>query len=279
MNPRTPKRNCGIEILAALSKGSFFDIDTLQKMIEPTIQKKNLRQALGILRKKGLVDMLVGDHRTFFYQLSQSDRVRNEVASKIGVHSSELVMPLFRRQDRYHNQWCDYWAARLKDAFPDVEIVREHTIGGHQLAKELLLANDSNDDLLPDVLVVFPKTDTTERVAIAFEIERTRKSDKRILRKFKKYLNETRIDGLVYVCDSGRLSETIRTLYETKLLAKAHRVAHYKEHFFLLSSALSASPDPMATFQNVNRKPVSLVDWCNTLRSTKLRFRRETQFG
>jgi hypothetical protein len=272
------RRKCADEIRRALKDCSPTTIDMLHQLIKPQIPKKNLRQALGILRRKGEVDMLVGSHQTFYYQFSQALPVRKKLAKDLNCDPNDLIQPLLRRQDWFHNQWCQLWSGIIKQAFPDVQIIREHDIGSNEIAREVLLVNERDIDLLPDFLVMFPQTEKSEAVSIAFEIERTRKSDKRILRKFRKYLNETKIDGLIYICDSGRLSETIRMLYQEKLLANAYRVKHYGDHFFLFSDSMSAGSQPLNRFFNAKAEAVSLDHWCNRLLATKRNLRRDAQF-
>jgi hypothetical protein len=177
-----------------------------------------------------------------------------------------------------HNQWCEYWALLIKRQFPQAEIVREHTINSHEIAKRILQLQQRDFDLMPDFLLIFPKTETNEATHIAFEIERTRKSDERILRKFKKYLNGTKTDGLIYICDSGRLSETIRLLYQTKLLASSHRVKHYGDHFFLFSDSLDGGGPSLPRLFNSNATTVSFHNWCGYLLSTKWTKRRDENF-
>lgn len=259
MSDTIRRRQIAPHILNLLKDHSPLTLEMLQKMMEPPVQKKNLQQAMYILRRKGLVDMVIGGRKTFFYQLHQ-DR------------------PLLRRQDWIHNEWCEFWSLIIQRAFPEIEIVREHEIDSHDLAKSILLQKGHALDLVPDLLLIFPKTATHEKVSIAFEIERTRKSKHRIQQKLKTYIYETHVDGLIYVCDSGRLSETIRLLYQQKTLEKAHKKRGYVDNFFLFSDSMSAGETPLASFYNANAQPTSLIHWCHQLRSTKQTLRRDAQF-
>ena len=167
----------------------------------------------------------------------------------------------------------------LKRLFPESKIIHEDTIGSNQLAQDILHLKGRDFDLMPDFLRILPKTETTEMTSIAFEIERTRKSDKRLMLKFEKYLNRTKIDGLIYICDSGRLSESIRLLYQNKLLAKDHRVKHYGNHFFLFSDSMAGGGPNLDRLMNANAEPVQLEMWCHTLQNTKWTLRRDTEFA
>ena len=278
MSDTIRKRQVASEVLTLLRDHSPLTLDMLYRMTIPPIQKKNLRQAVGIMKRKGLVDMVVGDQRTFYYQLHNALPVRNKVALKLKDTETKKARPLLRRRDWIHNEWCEFWLLIIKRAFPDVEIIREHDIDSHNTAKSILQQNGKALDLMPDFLMIFPKTSTQEKVSLAFEVERTRKSNERILQKLKTYIYETHVDGLIYVCDSGRLSETIRLLYQKKTLEKAHKKRGYADNFFLFSNSMSAGASPLASFYNANGQPTSLINWCNKLRTTKQTLRRDAHF-
>lgn len=270
------RRRCADEIQRALKDLGPATIEMVERVTG--IGKKDLRQSMALLRKRGLVDMLVGDERTFYYQLNQSLAARTNVARNLKCSESELIKPMLRRQDRYHNQWCEYWSLLIKRAFSNVVVIRDYSIEANEIAREVLLLDEMDYELLPDLLVIFTGEDQ-RRTVVALEIERTRKSNKRLLRKFRRYLEETQIDGLVYVCDSGRLAETLRALYESQLLGRAERVKHYAESFFLFSHSLTALSTPLESFLNVNAQQVSLIDWCGTLKTKSRLLRRNSDFA
>lgn len=272
------KPSLGKQLLLLLKEHGPVSIELLHRMTEPPAEKKNLRQSLGILKKKGLIESVSFDPQTTFYHLAQSQPSRNETAGILNLNPNELVQPLLRKQDWIHNQWTEYWIHSIKRLFPEGEFVRENTIGSSEISKRILQLQNRDFDLMPDFLMLFPKTESTDSTSIAFEIERTRKSDKRILRKFRKYLNGTKIDGLIYICDSGRLSETIRLLYQTKLLDQAHRVKHYGDHFFLFSDSLAGGGPQLNRLLNAKGAPVQFNNWCQLLRTTKWTQRRDLAF-
>jgi hypothetical protein len=272
------KPSISFQVLTLLKEHGPVSIELLHQMTEPPAEKKNLRQSLGLLKKKGLIESVSFNPQTTFYHLAQSYPSRNETAGILGLEAKELVQPLLRKQDWIHNQWTEYWIHSIRRLFPEGEFVRENTIGSHEISNRVLQLQTRDFDLMPDFLLIFPKTETSEATYIAFEIERTRKSDQRIVRKFKKYLNGTKIDGLIYICDSGRLSETIRLLYQTKLVAQAHRVKHYGDHFFLFSDSLDGGGPKLNRLLNANGNPIQLKNWCKLLRSTKWTQRRDLAF-
>jgi hypothetical protein len=252
----------------------------LQRMTEPSIPKRSLRQSLGILRKNGLIEMVVTDIQTVFYQLHQSRPTRAAVARKIGDDGLPAKpLRFLRRQDWLHNGWCEFWAFTIKHFAPDAEIVREHDVNSSEIASRVLRHDGTDLDLTPDLLLIFPALEPAQhKVSIALEIERTRKTDARIQRKLKKYIYETHLDGLIYICDSGRLSETIRLLYQEKTIERAHKKRGYANNFFLFSDSMAAGSNPLATFRNASGEPAELDRWIRLLRTTKPTLRRDVQF-
>lgn len=276
----TAQKRLGKQVLQLLVDYSPLTIEMIGRMIEPHPRKKSLRKAVGNLRKRELVDMVVGNGKTFFYQLHQSRPNRDAVEARLGSSQSIMEQPLLRKQDWFHNEWCDFWTLIVKRAFPEVQIVREHDVDSHKIAQSVLRHNGDDADLVPDLLLIFPPGEYGQpKVSVALEVERTRKKKSRIERKLKKYIYETHLDGLIYICDSGRLSETIRQLYERKTLERAHKKSGYLNNFFLFSDSMSAGPNPLESFYNAAGQPTSLYDWIDTLRSSKTTLRRDANFN
>lgn len=261
------KPSLAFQVMSLLKDHGPSTIDFLHRLTEPQAPKRNLRQSLGILKEKGLVESASLDPQKTFYYLSQSYVSREEIAEHLHTTESDLIQPLLRKQDWFHNQWCEYWIHLIKKQFPDAKIIRERNIVESEHAKETLLIDARDHELMPDFLFSLPKNGCeTWAPNIAFEIERTRKSDKRLVRKLKKYFTETRIDGLIYVCDSGRLSETIRALYEEKLVGKrVTRVSHYENYFLLLSDCLAGGGPELPRLFNIKGERISFSNWCNFL--------------
>lgn len=271
-----PKRGSGL--LQLIRDHGPVSIDILQRMAQPQMSKKNIRKSLGILRQKNLIELLNLNSQTTYYQIAQSEISRKQVAEILQCRADEITRPLLRKQDWLHNQWSEYWIFLIKRLIPEAEIVRERTIGCNEIAKRILRLKERDFDLMPDFLLMLPKEASCEPTYIAFEIERTRKSNERIMRKFKKYMEGTKIDGLIYICDSGRLSETIRMLYQSKLVTQSKRIKHYADHFFLFSDSMDGGGLNLNRLFNAKAESVSFVDWCVQLRTTKWTLRRDTQF-
>lgn len=272
------KPSLSYQILSLLKEHGPVSIELLHRMTEPPSPKKNLRQSLLILRKKGLINQVNINSQMTFYHLSQSKDDRENIADRLNVSSEGIKQPLLRKQDWIHNQWCEYWVYFMKSMFPEAKVIRENSIHANDVAQRVLQLKARDFDLMPDFLIRFDKAETTESIHIAFEIERTRKSNKRLLRKMRKYLNGTKVDGLIYICDSGRLSETIRLLYLNRLVAQAHRVKHYGDNFFLFSDSFVGRDSKADRLFNAKGDPVELKNWITILRNTKWTRRRDDGF-
>lgn len=270
---KQPKR--GKDVLRIVSDHGPLSIELLHRMITPQMSKKALRKSLQVLRKKNLIESAQSSTQSTFYMTAQGLRSRTQAAHELNCEPSDLKQSLLRRQDWFHNQWCEYWILNLKRQLPESKVIRESEIGSNQVAMNVLQINTRDFDLRPDFLIMLPKSEDTNAVHLAFEIERTRKSDERLIRKLRKYLDGTHIDGLIYICDSGRLSETIRLLYTNRLVAHSQRQKRFGENFFLFSDSLDGGGPQLPRLFNSSGKLTSFENWCGYLESTKWTKRRD----
>ncbi len=272
-------REKGKAVLELLKVHGPLSIELIFRMLSPSMKKKKLRRCLASLRANGTIECRWVSQTKIFYQLSQALPNRNRTAELLKCAPDELHQPTLSRQDWIHNEWSEYWIKLLCSLFPEADVIRERDISNSATAKRILLVNDFEFELLPDFMLLFPKSESGAPTAIAVEIERTRKSNSRIIQKLGKYANKTQIDGLIYVCDSGRLSETIRTLYSDKWSDNAFRIKHYSDSFFLFSDAINSCDEPLDRIFNAKAEKVSIVDWCGQLRKTKPTLRRNAHFA
>lgn len=261
-----------------LKKHGPLSLDSLLQMTSPPLRKKKLYRCLGNLAKKSLIEVSNSDYRKRFYSIPQSLKKRLGVSQVIDCNPDDLLQRKFRRQDWLHNDLCSLWIHNLTNLFPEAEVIREHQVINHSIGAEILGAKGTKDDLLPDILLVFPENDGNSRVSVAIEIERTRKSNDRIIQKLRRYSEKSKVSGLLYACDSERLADTVRLLYNQSLSTKSFRIGHYSDYFFLFSDAVSASDSPLLRIFNSNLQPTSLEHWCRNLRTTKHTLRRSSQF-
>lgn len=268
----------GKELLLLLKKYGPLTFDTLLQMVSPPMKKRRLYESLETLAEKALVEVSDKELRRRFYSVPQSLEKRLRIAKMLNCSVTELLQPKFRRQDWLHNDLCSLWIHHLSSKFPDAVIIREHQAINHSIGSEILGAKGTKDDLLPDILMLFPENDGNSRVSVAVEIERTRKNNERIVQKLKRYSEKSKISGLLYVCDTERLADTIRLLYKESLTSKSFRIGHYADYFFLFSDAVSAADSPLDRIFNSNATPTSLEHWCMNLRNTKYTLRRNAQF-
>lgn len=268
-----PRR--GKEILRVIKDHGPLSIDLLHRMVQPQMSKKNLRKSLQVLKRKNLVEPALSTTNSPFYMTSQSCPSRQCTSQILDCNPDDIKQPLLRKQDWFHNQWCEYWIMNMKRELPLANMIREGDIGSNKLAMNVLQIDKMDYELRPDFLLTIPRTEPADSIFLAFEIERSRKSDERILRKFRKYMDGTKIDGLIYICDSGRLSETIRTLYQTKLLTQTRRQKRFGENFFLFSDVLDGGGPQLSRLFNACGKLTSFESWCGYLSSTKWTRRRD----
>lgn len=271
-------RHRGKDILSLLLKHGPLSFSAMSQMLIPQMKKKSIKKSLQKLRSKGFIaSRVVGDTKTF-YQISQGRENRIKTAKFLNCNPDLLLQPHFRHQNWIHTECCEYWISHLSRLFPHAEVIRDSNFSNNVVAQRVMLISKNDFELRPDFLLFFPKTEQTESVSIAVEIERSRKSNRRLVAKLTKYANKSFIDGLIYVCDSEGLRETIRLLYKNKIVEKAHRIKHYTDNFFLFSDVINTHQDPLSKIFNSEKKPTSIPLWISYLKTTKRNFRRDQSF-
>jgi hypothetical protein len=265
------------EILRLLSEHGPLSVHGLKRMLIPCMSSKGIALSLNRLRKRGYIvrrfDSLP-NNVGHFYQLSCNQNVRKDISNIIGMDISALDDPPIHDQELYHSQQCAIWAHHLKRLYPEAKIVRDYKILKDEESKKALLMDLDRIELRPDIMMFFPKTTTSQKIILAIEIERTRKANRRIIDKLKKFANTTFTDGLLYICDDDSLSEIIRQLYNKNVRERALRLAYKTNYLMLMQKNFITSPEQAMMF-NADLQNVSFADWIHFLKSTERNFRRD----
>jgi hypothetical protein len=278
-DPTTKKnRSRGREIIQLLFDHGPLSFGALSRMINPKMRPKKLKETLLRLRRKGFLATRYFGEIKVFYFVSQQHANRIQLSKLLKCRPTQLIQPVSSRRDWIHSEACEYWIFILKRLFSDAKFVREREFVDHELARRLLLITKDEFELRPDFLMIFERGADSEPVSVAVEVERTRKSNRRLIEKLRKYAKRSLVDGLIYACDSDRLAETIRLLYQNKVQERALRIGHYGNNFFLLSDAINPHDDHVKNIFNVKKERVSLPEWINYFKSKGRNFRRDHEF-
>lgn len=184
MNPNDicPQKNRprGREIVQLLLEHGPLSFGALNRMIEPRMRKKKLKETLLRLRRKGFVaTRYVGEIKVFYF-ISQQQANRIQLSKRLNCRPAELFQPPLSHRDWIHSEACEFWIFIFKRLFQDAEIIREREFSDHEFAKSILLIKNDDFELRPDFLLIFKKGADSEPVSIAVEVERTRKSNRRL---------------------------------------------------------------------------------------------------
>lgn len=256
------------QILHLLYEYGPLSVRGLQTVVRPRITKRRLQECLLRLYEKGLVirRFEASPFSRQYYELSQADDVRKRINHLTGIPIERLLQPYFRSQELLHNEECAFWSHYLKETFPEADVVRDFRLKEHKEICDKLLLDLHGTEIWPDIVLFIPETFDRHSVAIAFEIELSRKSNARLYRKFKKYMNGTRADGVVYLCHKNTLAETLRSLLVSAKEAERRYINHYP-HLFLLFGDRSFHASKLEPILfNINHEEVPFVDWVRTLR-------------
>lgn len=281
MNEMTKSHARSKQVLLLLKEYGPLSFRGLRSMIEPAIKERRLHDTLARLVKRGFV---VRRHERLFrgagifYQLCQTASARLKMADLLDCSAENLLQPQFRRRELLHAEACALWAFYFRKCFQKISVLRDYEIQQSTQASRPLLSLNQDPDLEPDLLLLY-KTETGKvQTSIAVEIERSQKSDARLLAKLKKYANGSLLDGVVYVCESERIERVIRLIYQKKVMHRAHRIKQYGNNFLLFCRADQKPAVAVQLVYNSDFKNVSLSDWLTYLSSTQRTQRRDENF-
>ncbi len=257
-------------ILIALKECKLLSSKSLRSVARAT-WRSGFLDSLSRLVAKGLVakrsETVLGGRSTY-YQLAQDLPARTESARLIDCRVDDLIVPSWRGRDLAHLEHCLLLASNLRQLFPEARVLCDFEILTDTGARDLLLTAYGDTDLIPDVLVIFGG-ESAVHLSIAFEVECSRKSDRRVIQKLSRYAAQTRLDGLVYLCASDRLAETVRGLYRNRSLERAIRIKHYSDWFLLLGSVTSPQIGCFPKLISSNLEETNLTVWMQRLEALK----------
>lgn len=279
MTFKRPANFRAIEILRILKANGPVSFKTLLKLVDPPMKEKKLRMALYRLQDKEHIikrDERIYVGRGYFYQISQDRSDIEKTAKLISCPVNVLQQPHFSYRDLIHNDDCALWMNHIFNEFPDAQIIRDFEFNKSNLARQIMSINEDEIDLQPDLLVILRGHDMSSRlIAIAVEIEKSRKSDKRLIRKLYKYANRSHIDGVIYVCENKRIKEILQHVFVTDVLRRARRIEHYPQNFFLFSENVDNHKSDRLQLWNSEQKLISFKEWINYLQSNSFNSRRD----
>jgi len=262
----------GKQILKLLHEhGALSNRGILRTIWPRVVCSSSIRQSVRLLKYKGLIvdrfDSLPQNCGQF-HQISLREETKPIIAKMLNVHPAELEERVVRDQELAHSQECAVWCTRFRRDFPEATVLREHHYVKEEEFKNILVLGRDDNHLKPDILMHFPKQNGRSSTTVAVEVERSRKADARLVEKLRKLSTQSCLDGVIYICSTASLLETVRRLYESRVRERAHRINHYGDNFFLFSTGQLSVDHWAPVMLNSELKPISFLDWIHFLRTT-----------
>jgi hypothetical protein len=253
-----------------LAKHGPLSMGVMSQLLPRPMKTKKLYTALMRLRKKGMVDRRVSNMGmgTAFYQLSQRFIDQPGLSETLDCDPAELTRLRNIRACLHQREVMELWLFLLAKVLPVVEVVRREQFATHAETNALLQVDKNPLLHFPDAVIYMLGLDD-QKLAVALEIEKTRQSGERIVEYLKRYSKATGLNGIIYACDSGRLSDTIRLIREATKTDKRFAEAVDSKSFFLFSNADSHVDAPLSQLHTVTGQPTKIVDWYSQHRITE----------
>lgn len=129
------------------------------------------------------------------------------------------------------------------------------------------------------MILFVPRRNRSGQIAVAVEVERHVKSDKRLRAKLAKYASRSLLDGLIYICERDAILERLRQVYFSPSMGRLQRIQHYHENFFLFAYSNAYRFDGDIRMRNAGLHDVWLQMWITHLASTIREDRRDKTFN
>lgn len=269
------------QILQTLNENGPLSVRVLEQVMRPRTSMRNIQKVVRRLRSQGLLTVhfesvhYAGNN---FYRMSHDLEARAKIGRWLGVHPEELRQPKFFSKELLHTTKCALWVAYLKDLFPeatvqrDIQLIKQRTYGDAERAEE------ADRDHFPDIILSFPGATESDEVSIAFEIERTRKSNRKLTTKIRKLIECSVLDGVIYVCESGGVKDAISALLVKRKLLSSPRIRHYGSAFILFTDNSNVSTARPPRLVNVEGKSIPLTAWITAMKDVSADYRRNSHF-
>ncbi len=269
------------DILLALKKYGVMSRKTLQKVVPDIKKERNFRNYLkNLCQKQLIVKRLenINGSVGVFYQLNQSEKIREILAKHLGCDSNQLRQREYRYKELFHEQTAILIAYYLNTNFPDAIVLREQELPQNAEAQKVIPNLELMDQLRPDVLMLLPDITKNKIISIAFEFERSVKTKNRLLNKLKFYTAQTHIDGVVYIASVDRIINNLTEIYDSKILEKAVRIKHYGKNFLLTTMWKTDIEKSFDLLKNRNEHHYSLLNYVVQLQQNSNRLRSDKNF-
>lgn len=275
-----------IQIVKLLFENGPLSSATIRNLIQPTMRRRRVNDALMRLTESGVVtkrfNQLPLHGSGQLYQLSSKEKFRIELADCVGVARSSFRPPVIRNEELCHSISCAYTAEWFRRVFPDAQVVRDLRLLDQAEAEAGDILNIDLDDksseyILPDILMSFKEDIKKPEVHIAIEVERSRKSHKRIREKLRRYMLGTEIDGMIWMCGDEVNPEAIMRIWRSLKEEIPHRGKDYHDFFamFYQGEKPLFPEERMATSKGWACR---LSDWIHILRTTDAPTRSDSLF-
>ncbi len=269
------------DILLALKKYGVMSRKTLQKVVPDIKKERNFRNYLkNLCQKQLIVKRLenINGSVGVFYQLNQSEKIREVLATYLGCDPNQLRQREYRYKELFHEQTAILIAYYLNTNFPDAIVLREQELPQNAEAQKVIPNLELMDQLKPDVLMLLPDITKTKIISIAFEFERSVKTKNRLLNKLKFYTSQTHIDGVLYIASADRIINNLTEIYDSKILEKAVRIKHYGKNFLLTTMWKTDVEKSFDLLKNRTENYYSLVNYVRQLQKNSNRLRADKNF-
>jgi hypothetical protein len=266
--------NRGKQILSTLFQNGPLSSSTLRAVIEPGMSVGKMNAAIRRLRNLGLVrnrHSSVSQHVGRFVELATGIGHRKVLSQVLDVPLEKFETIPGNTEALEHWQECTIWGRYFEKRFPGCRVIRDYELLREPLIQEESYLKADEADLLPDLIIRFPRTDLVGApLYVGIEIERSRKSKKKLRQKLRRYAAQSRLACVLYICSRPGVAEPLTRVYTSRVRSEVVRVESYSENFLLISDGKKLAAHDSIGVKNALGSAFSFDEWIHFLRTRKM---------
>ena len=283
---RSPKRQN--EVLKLIARYGVMDSNQLIQLLGTKLRGSWRREIFTNLCNEGLVvsgTALIGGRPSHYWMLPDEPEVREMVSARIGLSLDQFRTKRCHWSHFPHEALCTFFHAACERQMPTLKILRESTKNFVNLPEHLLSQRVRESGHMPDlcfgVPIKNPESGKLDRGFnwIAVEIDRARRSKKRVAERTNIYSRHTSFCGLLYLVADDKAAKNLRKIYSEKGAKDSLRIKGSSKAF--LASAVA----PRSLIDAKNLKvfcdgfEISLTSWLSVFSTKNAQTRDELLTG
>jgi len=266
----SPAATRQFEILRIIARYGVMNTQVLSQLLSDRLSPAWVRAALIRLETKKLIargTCLLGGRPSNYWMLSNESESFDRAIALTGLDKSQIRTKSAHWSSFPHENLCTIFQASVERQMPSVWLLRESTGNFSQLPSHLISERVKRNGYLPDMCLGIPTKFSNVPHAvdsykwIAVEIDRTRRSAKRVAARANIYSRHTSFAGVLYLMPNSSLADSVCKIYNTRGASESLRIKGGSLSFLAASAVPQSLFDVNALKVSCGKTEIPLTTW------------------